>query len=80
MWKTKCALDGLKSDNNIMEQIIQVFFVDQLTQLYRRRAQKSRQIKVMLPIPVISVTLRYDENNFKNSSPFKHTFPFLNSP
>jgi hypothetical protein len=63
MWKTKCVLDGLKADNNITEQIIQVFFIDQITQVYRRKAQKSRQIKLILPLPVNSVTLRHSEKH-----------------
>jgi hypothetical protein len=71
MWKTKCALDGLKHDNNITEQIIQVFFIDQLTEVYRRKAQKSRQIKVMLSPSVNSVTLRHGEKNYANNSAFE---------
>jgi hypothetical protein len=71
MWKTKCALDGLKPDNNITKQIIQVFFIDQLTQVYRRKVQKSRQIKVMLSPPANSVTLRHGEKNYANSSTFE---------
>jgi hypothetical protein len=70
MWKTKCALDGLKPDNNITEQIIQVFFIDQLTQVYRRKEQKSSLIKVMLPPPANSATLRHSEKNYANSSTF----------
>jgi hypothetical protein len=80
MWKTKCVLDGLKSDNNIMEQKIQVFFIDELIQVYRRKAQKSRQIKVVLPTPAISVTLRRNEENFANSSHFKRASPLLRGP
>jgi len=71
MWKTKCVLDGLKPDNNITEQIIQVFFIDQITQVYRRKAQKSRQIKLILPLLVNSVTLRHSEKHQANSSVFE---------